>query len=178
MFETFAEAFDLYLNMFCVVILLWIAICIVLYVFGNPIRAAEIMIIRQSSVQEAGFPVRVPATPFIREPTPCGLSEFRPPLCSTPVPHTIQETIPDVPIPLPSTSTNNRTCNPGRMTNNPWLNFLRYFRTLCCGIRQTELFQRAAQAWRNMTEVEKEPYRQQAEQMKSMRSPGHGRNHQ
>lgn len=77
---------------------------------------------------------------------------FQPPLSSTIVPE------------------KDSTCNPGRMTINPWLNFLRHFRGSYCGIRrQNELFQKASDVWRNMTEEQKEPYRLQAEHMKSMR---------
>lgn len=60
--------------------------------------------------------------------------------------------------------------DPGRMTINPWLNFLRHFRRSNESIRrQTELFQRASKVWHTMSDSQKEPFRLQAEHMRKLR---------
>ncbi|XP_030753114.1 protamine-like [Sitophilus oryzae] len=46
----------------------------------------------------------------------------------------------------------------GRITNNPFLNFLREMRKKTMGLSPTELSSKGAEIWRNMTKSEKEPY--------------------
>ncbi|KAH8396375.1 hypothetical protein KR222_009537 [Zaprionus bogoriensis] len=60
-----------------------------------------------------------------------------------------------------------RTCkprcqNPGPMTNNGFLNFLRTFRRKNCGLTPKEMVMRAARAWCRLPENKKDRYRRQA----------------
>ncbi|ENN82475.1 hypothetical protein D910_09019 [Dendroctonus ponderosae] len=52
----------------------------------------------------------------------------------------------------------------GRVTRNPFLNFLRDMRRNTQGMSPIEVTQRGAEIWRNMTRAQKEPYCQMARQ--------------
>lgn len=164
MCDTFSGAFEIYMNMLCLIVIIWIALSIIFYVGRNPNKASNISFFSQQNHQPADFN----REPLFRETTPLPIPGFYPAFTSTPNPTNYQDhTTHDV-----SEGANAGSCNAGRVTINPWLNFLRHFRTMHCGIRQKELFQRAAQVWQNMSDVEKEPYREQAENMQSMRDSG------
>lgn len=50
----------------------------------------------------------------------------------------------------------------GRVTRNPFLNFLRDMRKNVQGMSCKQLSSKAAEIWRNMSKIQKEPYRQMA----------------
>lgn len=50
----------------------------------------------------------------------------------------------------------------GRVTRNPFLNFLRDMRKNVQGMSCKQLSLKAAEIWRNMSKIQKEPYRQMA----------------
>ncbi|KAJ8943237.1 hypothetical protein NQ318_009928 [Aromia moschata] len=52
----------------------------------------------------------------------------------------------------------------GRITRNPFLNFMRDFRKSNNGLKLTELTKRGAELWRKMNERQKSPYCQLAKQ--------------
>ncbi|XP_039429241.1 protamine-like [Culex pipiens pallens] len=51
-----------------------------------------------------------------------------------------------------------RSCNPGRRSRNPYINFLRDFRRSHCGLRPVEVIRQGAQAWGRLTEEQRLPY--------------------
>lgn len=140
------SAFDVFSYIQYVIVALWIKFCLIFYVFKISNKSAS--------------------EPHLAETTP--VSDFHPPSSPTPLPRNYEAETSNL---YQSASMNEgSSCNPGKMTINPWLNFLRHFRTLYCGIRrQTELFQRASNVWRNMSDAQKEPFRLQAENVQSMR---------
>lgn len=156
MTDSSCGVWDLYMNMLAVLVLLWIVFSIIFYVYGNPNQAQQLLIVTQPGQQQP---------PISRD------HHIQASISSTPVRSDHEQNRIDALMPEPAvtaTSSSGRSCNPGQITNNAWFNFLRTFRTSNCGIRQNELCHRAAAVWRNMTDAEKEPYRQQAEHMKSM----------
>lgn len=56
-----------------------------------------------------------------------------------------------------------RECPPGRVTANPFFNFIREVRTQMCGQSQTAIAVEAARRWNSMSCEEKSRYRQQAQ---------------
>ncbi|KAL1379293.1 hypothetical protein pipiens_015001 [Culex pipiens pipiens] len=50
------------------------------------------------------------------------------------------------------------SCNPGRRSRNPYINFLRDFRRSHCGLRPVEVIRQGAQAWGRLTEEQRLPY--------------------
>ncbi|KAH8410037.1 hypothetical protein KR009_004502 [Drosophila setifemur] len=55
-----------------------------------------------------------------------------------------------------------RKCNPGPMTNNGYLNFVRSFREANCGLKPREMIIKAARAWCALPEEKKDHYRRLA----------------
>lgn len=161
MCDTFSAAFDHYMNMLCLVALFWIVLSIAFYICGNPSKKTQLSIITHYGLQQAPLHRGIEDSTF-GVTTPLSTTAFNPMLSSTPHPPNGDVTS-ESQAPTPGTSNDAPpSCNPGRVTINPWFNFLRYFRRTHCGIRQAELLQRASQVWRNMSDVEKEPYREEA----------------
>lgn len=52
-------------------------------------------------------------------------------------------------------SQNNNFCRPGKITKNPFVNFIREVRKTLCGHRQADVIKEAAHRWRTMTIEEK-----------------------
>lgn len=57
-----------------------------------------------------------------------------------------------------------QTMSAGRVTRNPFLNFLRDMRKNTQGMSPIQVTRRGAEIWRNMTRAQKEPYCQMARQ--------------
>lgn len=57
--------------------------------------------------------------------------------------------------------------NPGPITNNGYLNFLRMYRKKHCGLKPRELVMRAARAWCRLSECKKERYRRLVSMIRS-----------
>uniref|UniRef100_A0A1Q3FTN6 HMG box domain-containing protein n=1 Tax=Culex tarsalis TaxID=7177 RepID=A0A1Q3FTN6_CULTA len=55
-----------------------------------------------------------------------------------------------------------RSCNPGRKSRNPYINFLREFRRTHCDLRPVEVIRQGALAWNRLTEAERLPYIREA----------------
>lgn len=53
-------------------------------------------------------------------------------------------------------------CRPGKLTRNPFLNFLREFRKAHCDWCPTKIAVEGAKCWCRLTECQKQKYRQQA----------------
>ncbi|KAJ8941577.1 hypothetical protein NQ314_010351 [Rhamnusium bicolor] len=62
------------------------------------------------------------------------------------------------------------TFRSGRVTRNPFLNFMRDFRKSNNGLKLTELTKRGAELWRKMNDRQKSPYCQLARQAPKRRS--------
>lgn len=58
----------------------------------------------------------------------------------------------------PSRSAKRRTYKSGRVTRNPFLNFMRDFRKTRCGLKLTELTRKGAEVWRKMNNRQRSPY--------------------
>lgn len=157
---SYTEFSDIYMCIFSLIATFWILFSCILYVCQNSNGSSKLLF----------------NSNYLNE-RPCSgspLNHFEPPGCSTPIPNTstsYEHGNEMIGSEGPSQAlSNERSCNPGVLTNNPWLNFLRYVRTKYCGIRQRELFQRAASLWESMSEDEKQPFRRLAETIKNSRS--------
>ncbi|XP_053687295.1 protamine-like [Sabethes cyaneus] len=51
-----------------------------------------------------------------------------------------------------------RTCSGGKKTRNPYLNFLRQFRSQHCAMAAVEIVRQGAAQWRQMTPEARAPY--------------------
>ncbi|KFB39787.1 hypothetical protein ZHAS_00007153 [Anopheles sinensis] len=58
----------------------------------------------------------------------------------------------------PSSRRNAMTCNPGRKSRNPYINYLREFRRQNCHLSAVEVVRQGAERWRKMTDEQKLPY--------------------
>uniref|UniRef100_A0AAG5CXF5 HMG box domain-containing protein n=1 Tax=Anopheles atroparvus TaxID=41427 RepID=A0AAG5CXF5_ANOAO len=58
----------------------------------------------------------------------------------------------------PSTSRNAMSCNPGKRSRNPYLNYLREFRRKNCHLSAVEVVRQGAEQWRKMTDEQKLPF--------------------
>ncbi|EAT45562.1 AAEL003164-PA [Aedes aegypti] len=50
------------------------------------------------------------------------------------------------------------TCRPGKMSRNPYINFLRDFRKKHCGLHPVQVIRMGAQAWNCLRDQERLPY--------------------
>lgn len=152
MSKTLIEFFDISTYVQYTIVSAWIGLCLLYYFLRKLDKSSSNMSKPKPELVDKEIP----------------MSKFVPTSSSTPLPGQYENDISqDFPVQEKS------SCNPGRMTINPWLNFLRHFRTSYCGIRrQNELFQKASEVWRNMSDIQKEPFRLQAEHIRSMRNSG------
>lgn len=155
------ETFDLFMYMQFVLVFLWIGISLIYYVFKMVKKSWNLPSHPQLPSK------KLEPTKKIKKETLLS-SDFNPISSSTPLPE-VNDVVKADTWKFDSIHQNS-TCNPGKMTINPWLNFVRHFRTSYCSIRrQSELLHRAGEVWRNMSDTQKEPFRLQAEQVQSMR---------
>jgi hypothetical protein len=72
----------------------------------------------------------------------------------------------------PSTSRGHgRSCRPGILTRNPFLNYCRYIRENNCGLSAVQVVQRAAREWKTMSKEEKEKFRSDCTGGRKSRNP-------